>query len=1290
MKKFKKNLSRTIFASFFILQFVVSTSFMPLVANAEEVSVDSEKVSEEKQPEIVMEEKVDENVSEEIVSEETKIEESEVSDSSDISKEVSDLGDAENAPSESTDKNSTDESSVDGKVAGQFVDANLTVCKVVLDSEGNVVTDVAGTYPDAVFTVPVSGPGYSSDVIFNSNDFNSYTNTTFGFDENAFDAKCQTIVVPLQVPDISFLSEYSYGEEVTGGNYLWDVKYNDSDFNTLSAWSYGESDIPNSDGEFLFTGNMTTGFETTVLVVNRFVQGGVCDAFRVYARVNLQKLENSAVQKENNGWYNTGNGNMAPKVFVGGTTDLPNEDGGDVYDIGEWFLVYDPVTGYVNDPALTSTDPGVNGLAVQRLDGQVRLVLYGSHSQPQGNLVFNREMANGFIDFSNDQSNVSSDVVIVNQVVDLVNPLESNPNAPIDYPNNDYISFTPVKSNFKFVVTTHNDGMYTIFNHTLAPEDCGGGGPTNNAPTLDVDQTPVCLLESVQEYDFLNGVTANDIEDGNLTGSIVITGNTVRLGFVGSYTVTYSVEDSGGLVAGGTRIINVAKNCAGGGGDNTAPKLIINPSVRCIQTDASSYNFFGGVTATDAEQGDLTSTITYTVNPDPIIFGVDGVYEITYTVIDREGLSATGTRTLYIKENCGGDGEENTAPKIVVNVSQTCYLTSLTKPEFDFLEGVVASDVEDGVLIPTYTHDIIFGTPGFYTINYSVTDSDGATATASRSIYIKENCGGDGGGDKEFTVIVDKIVCDSETDLPNFGAGGPNITANTAADFVASHPNCELVKDWVFEWAPYNTVNPGDNQIGLSGGVWNSFTSSVNIPMPNGTDNDTKIWVREVMSDGYIPFTGVNTTQDVSAEMYCHTDVLNYDNYDRVDNISEGGVYNCVAWNVQKDTTGGGGNHAPVITGENACIETSAGSLTEEQIKALVNVTDADGDTVTLTYVVNPDPIDFGTMVGEYSITYTANDNHGHSIEKMITINIKDDCNPGNGGGGEDEPMIMVPGPSCYKDGDIDETFNLFDGVSAKDSLDGDVLAADLEANTVVTITFNGDVVTDVDFSEIGEYVISYTFTDVFLKEVTATRTIEVKSRCSGGGGGGGSSSSGSSGHGSSSNGEVLGTTSCVAFTTYNRLGNSGGEIKALQTFLNEYMNAGLTVDGVYGRSTVQAVHDFQAFHWSEVIDPWTPPLSPNTTGWEYKTTRMTINAIINCPEAPVYLEDPGIMYQVLQVQDTKPLTTEQIQKVYDLLVDAQSGSFSNTSTSGEEVLGAFTVNYDYGTISYDPAFAGK
>jgi len=117
--------------------------------------------------------------------------------------------------------------------------------------------------------------------------------------------------------------------------------------------------------------------------------------------------------------------------------------------------------------------------------------------------------------------------------------------------------------------------------------------------------------------------------------------------------------------------------------------------------------------------------------------------------------------------------------------------------------------------------------------------------------------------------------------------------------------------------------------------------------------------------------------------------------------------------------------------------------------------------------------------------------------------------------------------------------------------------------------------------------------------------------------------------------GEVLGATdgevlgACASFEKYHKKGDRGGEVAKIQEFLNEHMNAGLTVDGVYGNATTKAVHAFQQKYFKEIISPWVPPFMPKTTGRWYKTTRMMANEIITCSEEVVFLEDPKITYKV-------------------------------------------------------------
>jgi hypothetical protein len=122
---------------------------------------------------------------------------------------------------------------------------------------------------------------------------------------------------------------------------------------------------------------------------------------------------------------------------------------------------------------------------------------------------------------------------------------------------------------------------------------------------------------------------------------------------------------------------------------------------------------------------------------------------------------------------------------------------------------------------------------------------------------------------------------------------------------IPAHPSCHLESGWNFQWAPEGTANPGDNNMS-AGSPWTTSgatavdgTISINVPV---AANGHYVWVREVPKAGYIPFSGDTSSEggwnDVSAEIYCNVDVLNYDNYDRVDNMVAGQTYHCVAWNV--------------------------------------------------------------------------------------------------------------------------------------------------------------------------------------------------------------------------------------------------------------------------------------------------------------------------------------------------------------------------------------------------------
>lgn len=152
---------------------------------------------------------------------------------------------------------------------------------------------------------------------------------------------------------------------------------------------------------------------------------------------------------------------------------------------------------------------------------------------------------------------------------------------------------------------------------------------------------------------------------------------------------------------------------------------------------------------------------------------------------------------------------------------------------------------------------------------------------------------------KSVAVVATKIVCQNESDLPNWNAGA-NINSTSAQNYVNAHTNCRLASGWVFQWVNGGQANPGDNLGEV--GTWNSTA-------PTGTDGKTsftvnsekEIYVREAMKSGYINYSGLNGGSE-SAEMWCGNDVMYYDNYDFITGPKFGNTYYCVAFNALKCT----------------------------------------------------------------------------------------------------------------------------------------------------------------------------------------------------------------------------------------------------------------------------------------------------------------------------------------------------------------------------------------------------
>ena len=244
----------------------------------------------------------------------------------------------------------------------------------------------------------------------------------------------------------------------------------------------------------------------------------------------------------------------------------------------------------------------------------------------------------------------------------------------------------------------------------------------NEAPVIHATDKTITVGDT---FDPMAGVTATDAEDGNLTAKIEVKKNDVDTTTPGKYEVTYKVTDNQG--ASFTKSITVTVN----------PKMEVLNAVPTIDaadktiTVGDTFDPKDGVTATDAEDGDLTAKII--VEKNDVDTTKAGKYEVTYKVTDRQG--ATRTKTITVTVN----------PKMeVLNEAPTIDAADKTitvGDTFDPKAGVTAKDAEDGDLtdkIEVVKNTVDTKKAGEYEVTYKVTDSDGATRTKTIKVTVKE------------------------------------------------------------------------------------------------------------------------------------------------------------------------------------------------------------------------------------------------------------------------------------------------------------------------------------------------------------------------------------------------------------------------------------------------------------------------------------------------------------------------------------------------------------------------
>ena len=551
----------------------------------------------------------------------------------------------------------------------------------------------------------------------------------------------------------------------------------------------------------------------------------------------------------------------------------------------------------------------------------------------------------------------------------------------------------------------------------------------NNPPVISIIGSTSIQVAQGDTYNDA-GATASDVEDGDLTGSI-ITNNPVDTNTPAVYQVTYQVTDSNGKSDNQIRTVTVVAN--------SPPVITANGSLS-VQVNQGDTYIDAGATASDAEDGDLTGSIVTTNLVDT---STPGNYTVTYEVTDSGGLTDTVIRNVAVLANSPPVITANGSLNIQINQGDT-YNDA----------GATASDAEDGDLTGSIvtTNLVDTSTPGNYTVTYQVTDSGGLSDTVIRNVEVLAN------NPPVINITGPTTINLTQGDTYN-DAGA------TASDAEDGDLTGSIVTN-----SNVDTSTPGTYQVNYSvtdsGGLSDSATRTVNVaannpPVINITGPAT---INLTQGDTYND-AGATATDDEDGDLT--GSIVTNSNVD----TSTPGTYQ-----VNYSVTDSGGlsdsatrtvnvaaNNPPVIniTGP-ATINLTQGDTYND---AGATATDDEDGDLTGSIVTNSN-VDTSTP-GTYQVNYSVTDSGGLSDSATRTVNVAAN-NP---------PVINITGPA---------TINLTQGDTYNDA--GATASDPEDGNLTGSIVTNSNV----DTSTPGTYQVNYSVTDSGGLSDSATRTVNV------------------------------------------------------------------------------------------------------------------------------------------------------------------------------------------------------
>lgn len=238
-------------------------------------------------------------------------------------------------------------------------------------------------------------------------------------------------------------------------------------------------------------------------------------------------------------------------------------------------------------------------------------------------------------------------------------------------------------------------------------------------PTISFAEELLELSTGDPKETLLQGVTASDNVDGDVTASVVVA-SVQRADEDGSIRVTYAAFDAAGNV---TKAVRKARYT-----DYKSPRFSLSHSLTF--SDTSPFDIFSIVTAEDALDGDISHRIRITSLDDTIITSV-GMHQVKLQV--SNSLNETVTLELPVEVYSSGSYDSS-----LTLTDYLVYLPAGNQLDAEsylkaFIRGNSVVSLQ-GTLPKDYSLDIKSNVepevPGVYTVEYRVSQTVGTTDSA--------------------------------------------------------------------------------------------------------------------------------------------------------------------------------------------------------------------------------------------------------------------------------------------------------------------------------------------------------------------------------------------------------------------------------------------------------------------------------------------------------------------------------------------------------------------------------